>query len=164
MNATLFLGFTCLAVLCDSAYGLTPAEEREAKAQLMTIERHLADATTVDEVFSHFDPNVVVFDPFSGETHGIAAIRRAWHEQLDNFANFKADILRITVDVEGDMAFAYSVQHFTATSKVAGKPSLDYVLRQTDCYRKVNDKWLIAHQHLSLPIDPLTDMAIRDSK
>jgi ketosteroid isomerase-like protein len=158
------LCLTWPAFLCDWAFGMTPAQEREAKAELMTIERHLSDATTVDEVFSHFDPNVVVFDPFSGETHGIPAIQRAWHEQLDSFTNFKADILRITVEVEGDMAFAYSVQHFTAKSKVASKPSLDYVLRQTDCYHKVNGKWLIAHQHLSLPIDPVTDRAIRDSE
>ena len=37
---------------------------------------------------------------------------------------------------------------------------VDYTVRVTDGYRKMNDKWLIALEHVSLPVDLNTGKAV----
>jgi hypothetical protein len=38
------------------------------------------------------------------------------------------------------------------------------VIRTTDCVRKVKGKWLIVHEHNSVPVDPATGKADLMSK
>jgi ketosteroid isomerase-like protein len=54
--------------------------------------------------------------------------------------------------VTGDkVAYAHSVQPGILTAKDGSKFNL--TARVTDGYRKVNGKWLIAHEHVSVPVD-----------
>ncbi|HEY2469923.1 MAG TPA: hypothetical protein VGI45_19050 [Terracidiphilus sp.] len=41
---------------------------------------------------------------------------------------------------------------------------VDVAVRVTDCFKKVNGKWLIAHTHVSVPVDMQTGKADSESK
>ncbi len=41
---------------------------------------------------------------------------------------------------------------------------IDYWHRWTACFRKVNGKWLVTHQHVSLPSDLESGKAVMDLK
>jgi len=68
--------------------------------------------------------------------------------------------LKITAD--GNLAFSHHVEtgHFTR----ANGSRMDWVVRVTDAYRKINGKWLIVHEHVSFPVDLETSKADLTSK
>ena len=51
----------------------------------------------------------------------------------------------------------------TENSKRSGKDS-DAWVRSTVCYRKIDGKWMVAHEHVSVPYDMETGKAAVDLK
>jgi len=47
---------------------------------------------------------------------------------------------------------------------MAQDKKMDIVLRVTNGYANFKGKWLIAHQHISVPVDPMTGKADLQSK
>jgi uncharacterized protein (TIGR02246 family) len=102
------------------------------------------------------DDSLIVFDVVTPRQHvGAEAYRKAWR---GFFATFKGTpkiaISDLSITVGGNVGFGHSIQHVTGTD-VHGKP-VDRTVRVTDGYRKVGGKWLIAHEHVSVPIDLAT--------
>lgn len=60
------------------------------------------------------------------------------------------------------MAFGHSLDHVSATTTAGGK--LDMWWRETACYRKFDGRWLITHQHSSVPFDVESGKASLDLK
>ena len=59
-------------------------------------------------------------------------------------------------------AFSHSIVHMTCT--MAQDKKMDITLRVTNGYANFKGKWLIAHQHISVPVDPMTGKADLQSK
>jgi len=59
-------------------------------------------------------------------------------------------------------AYSHSIQHFTCTDPQGKKT--DMILRVTDGYANFRGKWLIAHEHISVPVDLATGKADLQSK
>ena len=57
----------------------------------------------------------------------------------------------LDITVRGNVAYGHSIQHATLTDKKGKK--MDFTVRVTDGYKKVNGGWLISHEHVSVPID-----------
>lgn len=57
---------------------------------------------------------------------------------------------------------AHSLNRLSRTMKNGQK--IDYWHRWTACFRKVNGKWLVTHQHVSLPSDLESGKAVMDLK
>ena len=136
----------------------TPAQARE-KAAVRKVEELVANATTPQAGLSTFDKDALQDDFFAPQRRGLAQIAQDFQVYMDNYSSFHADILDMQIDVQGNLAVAYSHQHFTAAGK-NGKPRLDATIRQTDVLHKENGKWLITYQHLSVPIDIHTGRAV----
>ncbi len=132
--------------------------QREKEA-VRKVDVLVSTATSVEAGLSTFDPSVIQDDFFAPQRHGVAEIRKDFDVYMSNYDNFKADILDMNVEVDGNLAVAMSHQHFVAKGK-NGTPDLDAVIRQTDILKKRNGKWLITYQHLSVPIDIKTGMAV----
>ena len=60
------------------------------------------------------------------------------------------------------MAFIRSIHHVMGTLKSGKK--MDYTVRVTDGFKKINGKWLIVHTHISFPVDMQTGKADIESK
>ena len=63
---------------------------------------------------------------------------------------------------DGEVEYVHSIHHVKGTMKSGKK--VDYTVRVTDGLKKINGKWLIAHTHVSFPVDPLTGKADMESR
>ncbi len=144
------------AVAASIVTGTGPKAERDA---VFKQEEKVAYATTIAEGLSCFDPRIVQDDFFPPQRRGLDQVKQDFGVYMSDYSTFKAHIDDIVIDVQGDLAVAYSHQHFTAPGK-DGVPNLDAMIRQTDVLRKENGQWLITYQHLSVPIDLRTGKAV----
>lgn len=86
------------------------------------------------------------------EHHGWNDYREDW-KQL--FAGFKDnptfEMLDFGMTIDGDIAYTHGAQRVTVN--VGGKTRSTIVVRVTDVLRKINGKWLIVQEHVSIPVD-----------
>jgi PhnB protein len=69
----------------------------------------------------------------------------------------------LTIEVSGDLAYAYTLQHMTGKKK--GGDEVDLWFRATACFRREADGWRITHMHNSVPFAmDGTDKALLDLK
>jgi ketosteroid isomerase-like protein len=110
-------------------------------------------AKDLDGVMSIYAPDIVSFDidpPLHYE--GIAAKRRRWTEVFAMYSLVHDyEVRDLAVDTGEGLAFAHSLNRISGTLK-NGRAS-GFWLRWTTCYRRIDGRWLIAHEQLSVPID-----------
>ena len=109
----------------------------------------------VDEIMKNYvpDKSFILYDIVPRKEYiGADAYRKAW---IEMFTHFKGKpqiaISDLTITVDGNVAFGHSFQHVTGTD-THGHP-VDRWVRVTDAYRKIDRNWLIAHEHISTPVD-----------
>ncbi len=104
-----------------------------------------------DEILANHAPDVTIFDvlpPMKYE--GADAYRKSWGDwqpTTEGPSLFEIHDLKITADQ--NVAFAYCFIHCGGTQP-DGKKFEDWV-RATFCLSKIKGKWLITHQHISMP-------------
>jgi uncharacterized protein (TIGR02246 family) len=133
----------------------------DAEAAIRALEARFTtafNAGDVDAMMKNYvpDESLVVFDVVPPRQHlGADAYRRAW---TGFFAHFNGTptiaITDLAVTVDGKLGFSHSIQHVTGTD-TQGRP-VDRTVRVTDGYRKVGGDWLIALEHVSVPVDLAT--------
>jgi ketosteroid isomerase-like protein len=128
-------------------------------AEVERLDRLVSTATSPEDGLSVYAPNVLQDDFFPPQRHGLAEVRQDFAAYMEAYSTFHADILDMTVDVDGALGVAVSHQHFTAKGH-NGTPDLDAVVRQIDVYHKVDGRWGITYQQLSTPIDLKTGHAV----
>ena len=110
-------------------------------------------AKDIDRVMSLYAPNVTSFDIVPPLRYaGADNKRRAWQEA---FATYNGpmgyEMQDLTVTMNGELAFVHSLNHVHGTL-VSGHAS-DLWLRWTACFRRIDDVWLVVHDHASVPAD-----------
>src|SRR5690606_16072344 len=58
----------------------------------------------------------------------------------------------LVVAARDDVAFAHGLHRFTGT--MTNGKSIDMWVRNTLCFRKIDGRWRIGHEHMSDPFDP----------
>ena len=134
----------------------------DPKAEVEAIERKLMWLYSndlrrhVNEIMEYFDdtPEMLQFDVMSPREFKGAAFRKHFNDLVTMFsANIKVDIMDMQTHADNHLAFVSSLQRNCGTDP-KGKP-FEFTIRVTDCFRKVNGKWKIVHQHVSFPIDSM---------
>ncbi|MDD5577715.1 MAG: SgcJ/EcaC family oxidoreductase [Methylobacter sp.] len=109
-------------------------------------------AKDINKLMAHYAPEIVVFDiqpPL--EYRGTDAYRKNWEEWLPSFQGLiEYEIRDLSITTGDDVAFSHSLNRITGT-KTNGEHT-DGWLRVTVCYRKIDGKWLITHEHISVPL------------
>ena len=119
-------------------------------------------AANLDGVMSHYVRDVVSFDiePPLGYV-GAETKRNHWAGMFAAYRMPPDYEFRDVVIIAGDeVAFGHSFNHVSGTLKNGHRS--DLWLRWTACFRKVGGGWLIAHDHVSLPVDVASGTARRD--
>lgn len=102
--------------------------------------------------------DVVTFDVVDPLRHvGRDAIRRraeTWFSSFTGAVGFEMRDLAITVS--GDAAFSHSLNRYSGTT-VNGP--LGMWVRVTTGYRRIDGRWMITHEHNSVPFSPETGLA-----
>src|SRR5262249_28358293 len=131
----------------------------------MLIRQRVADwakairAKNIDGMASFFAPDLVSYDlPPPLRYVGADGKHRAWQEIFASLSGpIDYEIRDLNVTTNGELAFVYSLNHITATL-----PSghIDMWLRWTACFRQIDGAWLVVHDHVSVPADPVHGKAV----
>jgi ketosteroid isomerase-like protein len=109
-------------------------------------------AKHINKLMAHYAPDIVVFDiqpPL--EYRGADAYRKNWEEWLPSFQGpIGYEIRDLSITTAEDVAFCHSLNRLSGT-RTSGEQT-DGWLRATVCYRKLDGKWLVTHEHISVPL------------
>jgi ketosteroid isomerase-like protein len=152
-----------LLALAAPALAAQPTSVAANKAAILKIEQDMAAAQTAEQAMATWDKNVVFDDMLPGEVVGYDAVRKDLAAQFAAVSSVDTRILRIDIEADNHLAWAFSTQHLVAPGKNGG-PGLDLVFRESDGFVKKGGKWVLMHQHVSVPFDPKTGKAVFDTK
>ncbi len=107
----------------------------------------------LDGVMSIYAPDIVSFDLGQPLKYvGLESKKKPW---LEVFAMLVCpldyEIRDLQIAVSNDVAFSRSLNRINAKLKTGQQ--VDFWLRWTACFRKIEDDWLIAHEQVSVPAD-----------
>jgi ketosteroid isomerase-like protein len=153
-----------LLALGGCAFESSVRSPADAKAEIIALEKKLVGAKNVDAVMELFCPDVETYDIWPPLRYkGAEHVREDFAYFFANFTDVEVDILELDVDVDRNLAIARSLQRQSATPK-DGKPPVRLMVRVTDGLRRVEGKWCIFHEHLSVPVDIHTGVADLNAK
>ena len=117
-----------------------------------------------DEAISSTAPNIVLFDvvnPF--QQMGSVASRQRAEEWFSSFAGpIGYEIADLSITAGDNVAFSHGLSHVSATKTDGGE--LDMWWRTTLCFGKIDEKWVVTHEHNSVPFDVESGKAVLDFK
>jgi uncharacterized protein (TIGR02246 family) len=110
-------------------------------------------AKDVNGVMSVFAQKIVSFDILPPlQAVGAETFVKHWQEFFGSYQNpIHVEFPDVSITAGDDVAFSYCLHRVSGTLK-SGQQT-DWWLRWTACYRKINGKWLIVHEQVSVPVD-----------
>ena len=118
----------------------------------------------LDALMAHYAPELVVFNVVPPlRDKGIEVNRKSWQEWFDSFkGNIDYEVRDLTVVGNDEVAFSHSLNHVAGENRDSGR--VDGWVRVTVGYRRAAGKWLVTHEHVSMPIDMKTGKVPADLK
>ncbi len=157
------IAFCVVAGLCALA-GLSGCQRAQAQTQskdeqeIRALEDKFAaafNAKDTDAIMKYYVPGdeLFVFDVGVPRQHvGWEDYKKDWQDFFNTFHGpIKFDISDISIKTDGKIAYGHSIQHVVGTAP-DGSPE-EFTVRATDVYRKIDGKWLIVQEHVSVPLD-----------
>lgn len=141
----------------------TPLDREEAliRESMDTLAEAIS-ARDVDALMIHYARDVVTFDLRPPQQiHGADAYRKnfeAWFASVEGRIDYKIHEMRIARS--GDFAFCHSLSH-VMSNRTSGQRA-DYWVRVTSGLRKIGGRWLIVHEHVSMPVDMMSMQAVSE--
>jgi ketosteroid isomerase-like protein len=136
---------------------MTATQPATDEAQIRQLLDKLAEAIRardVEGLMSIYAPGIVSFD-VGGPLQGVGEEAK-WENWRYAFAAFDGplgyEIRDLTITPGGDVAFAHGFARLSGTFK-GGDRSDGFWVRLTACFQKIDGNWLIAHDHVSVPLD-----------
>lgn len=138
-------------------------------ARILRLIRQLYDdlgdainAIDVDRIMTFYTDDLVAFDMAPALRYDREGYRKSWQmaASMSGQMTWKFEDLKIVAG--DDVAFASALVHTTGTEP-DGRP-MDFWMRWSDGFKKVDGRWLIAHEHCSPPIRMEDGKALFDVK
>jgi ketosteroid isomerase-like protein len=115
----------------------------------------------LDELMSYYGPSddIIVYDMLypPGEFRGMKELRDGFAPVM-NFTNPQVKMLDFVVDSDGVFAVQIDAQDITLTQKDGTKSN--FLLRQSDCMRRMDGKWYSVFEAISVPVDAKTGKSV----
>jgi ketosteroid isomerase-like protein len=136
------------------------------KAEVMALNQHLITAYNSKDVsaimaFYSDDPNAIFFEDTIPLQFNKATLAKATEMFYKSVSDFHARVESVDVLVSGDLGVVHYIVLNTWTDK-SGTHS--QTSRYTGVDRKEGGKWLVWHEHFSVPFDPATGKAVLNAK
>jgi uncharacterized protein (TIGR02246 family) len=110
-------------------------------------------AMDLEVVKSIYAPDIVSFDIVPPLQH--VGAEEKWRNWVDVFTAYQRplgyEVRDLTITLSDDVAFGHSLNRISGTLKNGSRS--DFWVRWTACFRKIDGNWLIAHDHVSVPLD-----------
>ncbi|WP_035356551.1 YybH family protein [Edaphobacter aggregans] len=114
----------------------------------------------LEGVMSLYAPDIVSFDLVPPLQHvGAKAKEKNWANVFGMFQRpLGYEIRDLTLTLGDDVAFGHSLNRVSGTLKNGNRT--DFSVQWTACFRKIDGNWLIAHDQVSVPVDPESGRAL----
>lgn len=115
--------------------------------------KHAFEARDLNGIMAIYAPDVIAYDLVPPlQFNGADAYRK---DYVDFLAQFKGPI-RVTdpwihIEQSGSVAFAFGLERLRGT--LTDGTAVDMWIRFTDGWKRENGRWLITHEHVSVPVD-----------
>jgi ketosteroid isomerase-like protein len=130
-------------------------------AAIKALENYIQTETDMDKLAGYYAPDAFVLDIYApGIYKGREQIKAGFAPQLAAIRSMKHEMTEMNVATNGRFACAAMQIHFDTVLK-SGQ-ALKMSVREIDAFKKIDGKWQIAQQHVSLPVDAKTGMAVVD--
>jgi uncharacterized protein (TIGR02246 family) len=142
------------------------ASTASEKAEIVALNQKLItalDQKELDASMAYFSdaPDALFYENDVFEVKGRAALRKYLMTIFSSASHIQQELGPITVAVSGDLAAAHYTLNIKWTDKNGDHSARS---RYTQVLKKANGRWLIWHEHLSVPFDPATGKAILEAK
>jgi ketosteroid isomerase-like protein len=119
-------------------------------------------AKDINRLMPLYSPDIVYFDIIPPHRFiGTDDVRRNFLRWFDEYqGNIGLETHDLRVSVSGDVAFAHMLHPDSGTRR-SGRDEVVWV-RSTVCLQRIDDHWLITHEHISFPINPESWSAVVD--
>lgn len=157
MRKSLFFALA-LALTAAGSSSLAARASSNDNAAITTLYKQFGVA------FAHKDLNGIMSFYVPGDSLFVFDVgppreHRGWNDYREDwkelFAGFKDNptfkIIEFGLTTDGDVAYTHSAQRVSAN--MGGKTRTTIVVRVTDVLRKIDGKWLIVEEHVSVPVD-----------
>jgi ketosteroid isomerase-like protein len=116
----------------------------------------------IDRLMSFYSSDIVYFDIVPGLQYtGSVALRPRFLEWFDGFEGpIGQEIRDLHISASGDVAVAYMLIRASGTLK--NGHAVGYWVRVTSAGQRSDGRWLITHEHVSLPVDFESGTAVTD--
>jgi uncharacterized protein (TIGR02246 family) len=121
-------------------------------------------ARDIDALVSNYARDVVSFDVVNPlQWKGVDAVRKRAEEWISSWKGpINSEIRELSITADDDVAFSHHLSRFSGTKKGGGE--IDMWIRATLGLGKVGGKWMVTHEHVSVPFDPQSGQASLDLK
>jgi uncharacterized protein (TIGR02246 family) len=118
----------------------------------------------INRLMASYAPDVLTFDVVNPlQRKGLDAARKRAEEWISSWQGpIEREIRELTITTGDDVAFSHNLSHFSGKKMDGG--DIDMWIRTTLCYRKIDNKWMVTHEHVSVPFDPKSSQASLDLK
>lgn len=132
----------------------------EAKASIRKWMDIGGASTSLDMLMGYYGPgdDILVYDSFASNLRGMKEVRAHYAAIMNSYTDIKLEMPNFVVDSDGVFGVQLDTQQITLKMKDGSTQKL--ALRQSDCMRKVGNKWYSFLEHLSFAVDPRTDKGV----
>ena len=162
-----YLDHTPLAGSVPQAVGAQAQASHDQESQsevraLLESRVEACRAKDIDRLMALYAPDSIYFDAVPPlQFVGSAAIRRnflRWFDEYEGPICLETHDLQIVTS--GDIAFAHLLHLDSGNRKYGNEAGI--WLRATVCCQRSNNRWVITHEHISLPFDPQSGRVVLD--
>lgn len=155
----LVLGGAALLAMASAAPARADATDAIRAAQESIA--HGAETRNLDLIMSNYlhSDKLFVFDVYPPTAYlGWDAFRKDWSDFLDGIKGpITYQMQEMVIDTDGKMGYVHVIEHIAGVDHKDKPVAIN--MRITELYRKINSKWLIEHEHASVPVDIKTGKA-----
>ena len=118
----------------------------------------------INALMTNYAPDVLSFDVVNPlQRQGRDEAKKRAEEWISSWQGpIECEISGVGITSGEDVAFSHHLSHFSGKRLDGGK--IDMWIRATLCYRKIDGKWMVTHEHVSVPFDPESGLASLDLK
>jgi len=138
-----------------------PAKDEAQVRECLNKWTRALHAKDLGALMALYAPDTVAFDLMPPSQVDASHYRKnleRWVGGMSSPIEYEIHDLRIVAG--DDVAFSHNLGHVKATR--ANGEKADYWVRVTVGFRKHNGRWLVVHDHVSMPFEMETGKAVRD--
>ena len=128
--------------------------------QLIRGQEQAVQQKNIDGAMASYSMDIVSYDVVNTlQKVGIQACRERLESWLSQFpGSFSYAVEKLTVIANDELGFGYSFNHVKGS--LANGDEIDMRWRSTICFSKQSSRWLITHEHSSVPFDAQSGQAL----